>query len=117
MNDNPTSKQIATSNQLMQNAGNNTVKFHAKNVESEEKVNFDIFLNGISYFHDDATCKILRRLLDLTFLVRTRRGLFRYNFEMITIDEACNPKIIEKMPGARSYCNSRGELAGTWLEA
>lgn len=112
VNDNHTSKQIATSNQLMQNAGNNTVKFHAKNVESEEKVNFDIFLNGISYFHDDATCKILRRLLDLTFLVRTRRGLFRYNFEMITIDEACNPKIIEKMPGARSYCNSRGELAG-----
>ena len=112
VNDNPTSKQIATSNQLMQNAGNNTVKFHAKNVESEEKVNFDIFLNGISYFHDDATCKILRRLLDLTFLVRTRRGLFRYNFEMITIDEACNPKIIEKMPGARSFFNSRGELAG-----
>ena len=31
---------------------------------------------------------------------------------MITIEEACNPKIIEKMPGARSFCNSRGELAG-----
>ena len=112
VNDNPTSKQIATSNQLMQNAGNNTVKFHAKNVESEEKVNFDIILTGVSYFHDDATCKILRQLLDLTFLVRTRHGILPYKFEMITIEEACNPKIIEKMPGARSYCNSRGELAG-----
>ena len=112
VNENLISQQETTSKQFKQNTVNNSVKFHAKNVESEEKVNFDIILTGVSYFHDDATCKILRQLLDLTFLVRTRHGILPYKFEMITIEEACNPKIIEKMPGARSFCNSRGELAG-----
>lgn len=105
-------KQQPTVKQLIPNADVNSVKAPVRIDVFEKKVNFDIVLNRVSYFCEDTTETITRRLLDLTFFVETKQGIMRYDFNQISLGEAASPKIIEKIPGALSFCHCRGELGG-----